>query len=554
MKKKLLVLIAMVTVLSMIALAGCGSSSSADPVKVPCENGVMIGQTADSVTSWKGIPFAKPPVGDLRWRAPEAPDPSDEEIECFEYGPSAIQYEWPSEPASSRERSEDCLSLNIWIPEGAQESKEPLPVMVFFHGGAYSWGGTGDPTYDGQDFLKDHQDVILVTCNYRLGIMAWPDFSKIPGGESYTDVNLGIRDQICALEWVQRNIGGFGGDKDNVTIFGESAGGFTTTALTISPAAKGLFKRAISESGIVDLKDRSAAQDFAEVVLEYSECKNMDDLLAISGEDWITIDEETWISDECCGAVADGEILPEWDDIDEAIQDAVDRGIVLVLGTNQDEWNYFREDSTGDTLEDRFDYWYTNDLIPYWDGVYKNNGKGAQKAMDKFYKYEEGLVPEEYADIKDAMIKSAFKTETWRYQHLDFADRYAKAGGDVYMYLWKVPSTKDEMYKSAVHAVELEYVFNHFDNDGYCGEVDKPSAQRIQEAWTNFAKSGDPSIGEAEWPKYDANDRNTMVINLDGWKAESDPSKTARELMQKIYPDRPVSYDGLYEYNLWPEE
>ncbi len=564
-KKRFLAAIIGMTMIATTLLSGCGQKETEslakeesivkeESVKVTCENGVMVGKTTNNVVSFKGVPFAKAPVGDLRWRAPEAPDKSDEEIECFDYGYSAIQYEWPSEPASSRERSEDCLTLNIWMPEKAKDSKEPLPVMVFFHGGAYAWGGTGDPTYDGQQFVEDHQDVIFVTCNYRLGVMAWADFSQIEGGEDYTDVNLGLRDNIASLEWIQKNIAAFGGNPDNVTIFGESAGAFTTTGLLISPAARGLFKRVIAESGVVDLKDRSAAVEFANVIADATGAKTMDDLLAITGDEFIEIDTEYWMSDECCGAVADGVILPKWDDIDEALAQAAEDGIELVIGTNKDEWNYFRDDQEGETEEDRFNCWYNNDLTPYWEGVYANSDAAGKEAMDAFYEYEEALVPEEYAGdetTKDALVKSAFKTETWRYQAIDFADRYANAGGDVYMYLWNVPSTDEAMYKSAVHAVELSYVFNTLDIAAHAGDMDIPTAKRVQESWVNFAKSANPSISDTVWEKYDTTNRNTMTINLDGWKLVSDPSKTARELMKTIYPDRPVSYDGLYEYNIW---
>ena len=156
--------------------------------------------------------------------------------------------------------------------------------------------------------------------------------------------------------------------------------------------------------------------------------------------------------------------------------------------------------------------------------------------------YAAGNVPEEYADNKaekEALAKSAFITETWRYEHFCFIDKFVDAGGDAYMYLWKVPSTMDSMYKSSVHAIELAYVFNNLDDGIYAGEVDEETAAKAQEAWINFAKSGNPSIEGAEWSSYDTSDRNTMVIKKDGWKLESDPSKTARELMERIYGDTP---------------
>ena len=150
----------------MFALTSYGNPSTQDkpaesaraeaPVKAVCENGIMLGKSVDGVISFKGIPYAKPPVGELRWKAPQAPDPCDEEIECFDFGYTALQYEWPSEPASYSPKSEDCLTLNIWESEGIIDSEEPKPVMVFFHGGAYGWGGTTDPMYDGQNFAKAH--------------------------------------------------------------------------------------------------------------------------------------------------------------------------------------------------------------------------------------------------------------------------------------------------------------------------------------------------------------------------------------------------------------
>lgn len=552
MKKKLFLTLLCVLALGMMLLiAGCGSSEEADSdaapasdgVKATCENGVMVGQTTDGVTSFKGVPYAKPPVDDLRWRAPQAPDPSSDEIECLDFGYTALQYEWPTEPASSFPKNEDCLTLNIWENESIMGSEEAKPVMVFFHGGAYGWGGTTDPMYDGQSFAAAHDDVILVTCNYRLGLMSWADFTKIEGGEDYKDINLGIRDHIAALQWIQKNIAAFGGDPDNVTIFGESAGGWSTTALTISPKAKGLFKRAIAESGGLPVRDREAAQEFADYIMEASGAKNMDDLLAISGDEWMALDAEKWIADECCGVVADGDVIPELDDMDDAIAKAAENGVQMIVGTNQDEWNYFEEDSEGETPEEKFASWVEG-MDAMYDEAYGDADEDGKAALEELIKYEEEQVPEEYADtkeVKEALAKSGFVSETWRYEIMNFADKFADAGGDIYTYLWKVPSTLDEMYKSSVHAVELAYVFNNKDAAIYAGEVDADTMARTQEAWTNFAKTGDPSIEGTEWSVYDSKDRNTMVIEKDGWKMESDPSKTPRELLTRAYGDEPYS-------------
>ena len=520
------------TAFAFTACGGAGQETgdSADPLKVTCNNGVMLGQEENGVVSYKGVPYAEPPVGDLRWKAPVAAADSDEEIECYEFGDTALQYEWPTEPASYSPKSEDCLTLNIWT--SSQQTDEPKSVMVWFHGGAYAWGGTTDPMYDGQNFVEAHPEIVLVTCNYRLGLMSWADFSDIPGGEEYTDVNLGIRDHICALEWIQNNIEGFGGDKNNVTIFGESAGGWSTTALVASPMAKGLFNKAIVESGGLVPKDRDAAKEFAKYIMEAAGAENMNDLLAIDGDKWMELDATEWIGDETCGVVIDGEVIPE--DFYGAIEDAAKSGVKLLLGTNADEWNYFQADSEGDTDAERFASWKEG-LDEYWDAYAEDNSEN----MDKLYDMLGAEVDKKFADytgdadVKDALIKSAFITETWRYEHIKLADAFSKAG-DAFMYYWDVPSTKDEYYKSACHAIELAYVLNNLEDDIYAGEVDADVAAKAQEAWVNFAKTGDPSIDGTAWDKYSQGDRNTMVIKKDGWETVKDPNPEVTEILTEM--------------------
>lgn len=518
------------------------SAAAKNPVRVACENGIMLGQNIDGVLSFKGIPFAKPPIDELRWKAPQAPESSDEEIECFDFGYTALQYEWPSEQASYSPKSEDCLTLNIWENDAIADSDDLKPVMVFFHGGAYGWGGTTDPIYNGQSFAKAHDDVILVTCNYRLGLMSFADFSQIEGGEDYTEINLALRDHIAALQWIQKNIRAFGGDPDNVTIFGESAGSWSVTALTISPKARGLFKRAIAQSGEVYARDRKEAQEYAEFIMESAGANNMEELLAVSGDEWMRLDEKYGIADENCYTVIDGDIIPE--DLNKAFEDAAKSDVQLLIGSNQDEWNYFKEDSAGETEEEKFNSWIMDMEEMYKDACDSVDEEG-KSAIEELIKYEEGLIPKEYAGdtkVKAALAKSGFVSETWRYEILDFADKFADAHGDIRVYLWAVPSTRDDMYKSAVHAVELAYVFNH-ENSMYAGEVDPDTAAKVQESWINFAKTGDPSIDGVVWKGYNTDTRDTMVIGLEKWECVSDPSKIARELLKKAYGDAP--------YHIW---
>ncbi|MBO6207744.1 MAG: carboxylesterase family protein, partial [Lachnospiraceae bacterium] len=412
-----------------------GRTQVKDPVKVVCENGIMLGQSEEGVISFKGVPFAKPPTGKLRWKAPQAPDPSGDEIRCYDFGYTALQSEWPSEPASYFPKNEDCLTLNIWENKRVIDSKEPKPVMVFFHGGAYGWGGTTDPMYNGQNFAKAHDDVILVTCNYRLGLMAFPDFSKIEGGGDYTDINLALRDQIAALQWIKKNIAGFGGNPDNVTIFGESAGSWSVTALAISPKARGLFRRVIAQSGEMVARDRKEAQKYADFVMKASGAKNMKELLAISGDEWMKLDSEKGIADECCFIVIDEDIIPK--DLDKAFEEAAKSGVQMIMGSNSDEWNYFKEDSEGDTEEEKLDAW-VKDMDAKYNEAFGDTDKEGKAALEELIRYEESIVPEEYAGnrkVKEALVKSGLVSEMWRYEILDFADRFADAGGDIRVYL-----------------------------------------------------------------------------------------------------------------------
>lgn len=541
MKKK--TLISLFCVLAMIAFTlftGCGSDGEGEEAAAPtetieatCNNGVMVGAVENGIASYKGIPYAQQPVDDLRWKAPLPAEDSDETIECFEFGHTACQYEWPTEPASYNPKGEDCLSLNIWT--STEETDKPKAVMFWVHGGSNAWGGTSDPIYDGQQLIEAHPDIVFVSANYRLGMYSWPDFSDVPGGEEYTDINLGLRDQICALEWVQKNIEQFGGDPENVTIFGESAGGGNVTALMVSPMAEGLFQKVIAESGVAGPSDRQEAKDFAQVIMDYGKCKTMDDVLAKSAEEWMKIDTETWISDESCGYVSDGVVVPTEDQWDAALQNAADRGIKLMSGSNAQEWNYFMVDSEGETDEEKFDSWYEG-VCYGWDEVYKASDENAA-LMDEFYEIKGEEVAEEYAKdekVKDALIKSDFRTASWRQSHINLSEKYSDCGGDTWLYYWDVPSTKEDYFKSACHAVELAYVLANPQDDIYSGEVDKATAKAAQEAWTNFAKTGDPSTSDVEWSQFNSTDRNTMVVSLDGWKVESDPLKRIREIMVEL--------------------
>nr|HRC89949.1 carboxylesterase family protein [Bacteroidales bacterium] len=223
----------------LLLSCSCGEKKISGQVKV--ENGIIQGIVADDLIIFKGVPFAEPPVGDLRWKAPQLVKNWEGIKQATQFAPAPMQV---GNPVPGK--SEDCLYLNIWTP--AKSTKEKLPVMVWIYGGGFSFGSTSDPVHNGEHLAR--KGVVVVSIAYRvgqLGFLAHPELSA--ENPNRVSGNYGLLDQIAGLQWVQRNISAFGGDPANVTIFGESAGAISVSMLCASPLAKGLFRRAISQSG-----------------------------------------------------------------------------------------------------------------------------------------------------------------------------------------------------------------------------------------------------------------------------------------------------------------
>ncbi|MBR1630052.1 MAG: carboxylesterase family protein, partial [Lachnospiraceae bacterium] len=256
-----------------------------DPaLAVKCKNGTFVGKKTENIIMYRGIPFVgKQPVGELRWKAPVDVVPDDGVYEAYYNAKSAIGNP-EFETGSLFDLSEDCLYLNIWKAADAGAAKKP--VMVWIHGGAFESGGTVDPMFDCHNFVKENPDVIVVTIAYRLGVLGFLHLSHLPDGGEYTDSqNLGLLDQKMALKWVHENIAGFGGDPDNVTIWGESAGGGSCTMLPLIEGTHAYFKRVIAESGSVN--QTRSLEEGIECTNEFMEalgCKTVADLLKVDGE------------------------------------------------------------------------------------------------------------------------------------------------------------------------------------------------------------------------------------------------------------------------------
>ena len=484
------------------------------PVK--CLNGTFLGKEKDNIISYKGIPFAKPPIKNLRWKPPLECDNSNDIFEAYSFQKSPIQVQVEGETASYGEIGEDCLYLNIWKNNDNIKNK---PVMVFIHGGDFGWGGTVDPLYDGHNYVKSHKDIIFVTITYRVSILGFLDLTQIKGGENYKESpNLGILDQIQSLRWINKNIENFGGDKNNVTLVGESAGGLSVTVLPLIKGTKGLFKRIISQSGsfawtikredgktlINYLKDEIKKQRKEELDVNY--------LINLSEEEIINLNEK--LNYYCSSPMRDGYIIP-FDCYGEIEKGAYD-GIDVMIGTNADELRYF-------IIEFGSYFLYKIVFNVMVENVlYYRIKKNGYEIYNEFKKYE-----------KDNCYEKLLTDIFFRVPALKIAQLHSKNNGNVYLYYWTYPSSIP--YFGACHAIELSYVLNNLQETELIGNqnINYKLAEVSQDMWANFAKNGNPSTKEYKWDKYDCKIDNFMVF---GKEIENKTNLFNKDRNELIFP------------------
>lgn len=518
------------------------SKETAEGLSVKVVNGTFKGTIEENgVYTWKGIPYAKAPVDELRWKAPEAVEADDGEYEAVKFGYSCPQYEWASEPASYNEISEDCLTLNVWAADIDTKDK---PVMIYFHGGGYAWGGTSDSLYNGKNFVKEYPDVIMVTANYRIGLFGFVDFSDVPGGEAYPDsTRLGILDQLQSIRWVKENIEAFGGDPDNITIFGESAGAGTISAILTMDFEEGLFQKAIIESGglsITNDKEGYETVGLTAALLEKTGAKSMEELAAIPSEEliemYITPDEEgNTLNDLVVMPMRDGKVIP----IDgyEAVKAGKNKGIDVIFGSNANEFNYWIEEVAMAFEEEDIDkateLFQEYCLDPKVEATISFFNDDEKADLEKYWE----ALPESMNHVEQ--YTEFINDIVFRVPSVKLAESHADAGGNSYVYYFGKESTNPGM--KACHASELAYVFYSPEETIFSGEVDVDLAKKMSNMWANFARTGDPSIDGFTWDKFDTDTRKTLVIGNDSsLKMEDDWLSE-----QRIYMENLVKYGNI---------
>jgi len=463
------------------------------PVK--CFNGTFLGKEEENIISYKGIPFAKPPIKNLRWKPPLDCDNSNDIFEAYYFQKSPIQIPTEGEESSYYEKGEDCLYLNIWKNNDNEKNK---PVIVFIHGGSFGWGGTVDPLYDMHNYVKSHKDIIFVSITYRLSILGFLDLTQIKGGENYKESpNLGLLDQIQGLKWIKQNIENFGGDKNNITILGESAGALSVTVLPLIKGTKGLFKRIISQSGsfiwtITREEGKSLTDRLkSEIKKQRKEELDMDYLLSLSEEEIINLNSKLNIY--CLPPMRDGYIIPE-DCFGEIEKGAYD-GLDIIIGTNADEVRYWIIEFGSYILYRILITLLLENILLY------RIEKNGLDIFNKFKKY-----------VKDNFSDNFLSDLFFRVPALKIAQLHSKNKGNVFLYYWTYPSSIPNL--GACHAVELSYIFNTLNYALIIGDknINYKLAEVSQNMWANFAKNGNPSTKDYKWEKYDCKNNYCMVL------------------------------------------
>lgn len=495
--------------------------------RVTTSDGDIGGKSVGELLTWRGIPYAAPPVGPLRLRAPQPVTPWDGVRDATEWGNASVQHKRGTmlSPGKYQPSSEDCLTLNVLAP--AKPSVTKRPVMVFIHGGAYTLGTSATPLYGGGSLVRrsldDSHGIVYVSINYRLGALGYLDLTQFSTPDRRFDANLGLRDQVAALEWVQRNIAEFGGDPDNVTIFGESAGGNAVTTLLATPAAEGLFHRAIAESsapGLVATHERATewAQEFVGFLREkdtgggsMADMLDRADVTSLGRAGTklaMTVLNRT-PGLHPFGPVVDGDYLPK-NPLD-AVEDGSAHQVPLIIGTNGREGTLFPKlldalptnPKRIDTMFELTDPSAKDRVVEAYPG-YPNESAAIDVGGD-FTFWKPSL------ELAEAHSR---RQPTFSYR-FDFAPRVMKWLG-----------------LDATHGFELFAVFGI--NDTLFGKMmTLPGGraafarvtEQVQSHWLNFARTGKPL---ETWPQYDEDARRTMIFDS-RTRVQRDPRRDRRE-------------------------
>ncbi len=479
------------------------------PAQVSTSLGKLQGAEDDGCVVFRGVPFAQPPVGELRWRPPEPCEPWDGVRDATEFSASAMQRQIPGDVGDligipSQTQSEDCLYLNVWTPACDERQR---PVMVWIHGGGNTVGSGTQPRIDGKR-LAMTGDVVVVTLNYRLGVFGW---MHAPTLGAYG--NEGLLDQTAALFWVRREIAAFGGDPNNVTVFGQSAGGFDIAHLMAMPAATGAFDKAIPMSGsliptITKVEARAIAEKFLLRFGGWDDPERMRRVDATDILDYQVALTGGGFGGARFGPVADGYSLGL--DAEARIGAGIQtKGMPLLLGHTKNEFNLFNSSSTGPVeMSD-------NDLLAAATAPF--GGMRAAEGVDRYQRARE--VRGEATD--NTAVWNAIMTDSmFRIPAVKTAEAQRRHTEGVWSYRFDYPSPAYEGRLGSCHSLDIPFIWGTYEAENmkrFCGDASPELvslSETMMQTYLAFAKTGNPNHERLpEWPTYDAGERAVMTLN-----------------------------------------
>lgn len=518
---------------------------------VATSDGKLEGTQEDGIVVFRGIPYAAPPVGERRWMPPQPVEPWDGTRSAKEFGPVCHQWMDAAHPLTEEfkqnrtlfdsimivpgPRSEDCLYLNVWTP-ALDDAKRP--VMFWIHGGGLENGAGSQPNYDGSSLAR-HKDVVVVTLNMRLGPFGYLRLKDVTQGRIPSTGNEGRMDEIAALAWVRRNIEAFGGNPDNVTIFGQSAGSIEVACLLAARPAKGLFHRAILHSTAThSASDVHRANRMATLFLENAGVSpdQPDSIRALTPEQLVhasaemlprMADEDPELGRMHFNPVIDGDFLPQRPY--DAIRDGAADDISIMIGTTLDENRIMLGSEPPIALDSASAEAECRNFL----------GDEAPRVMAEYTRLlERRGVPSTPTDVL-----SAIQTDRGlRQPAILLSEALHERGNPGFHYVFTYESPVLDGRLRAAHCLELGPLFGTHREPGVRefsgdGPVVEELSKRLQDAWTSFARTGDPSCESAgEWPPYGAA-RETMMIDTE-WSVEKAPYEEERQLWA-MFPGDP---------------
>jgi para-nitrobenzyl esterase len=524
-------------------MASSAAQNAASERIVETAHGKVRGLVANGLTSFKGVPYGASTAGANRFMPPVAPHAWSGVRDALSYGPSA-----PQNPSSMRGmvdpksafwaygdpdgiiESEDCLVLNVWTADASAGRKRP--VMVWLHGGGFVASSATPPMYDGSNLVR-RGDVVVVSVNHRLGALGYTHFAGIGGNDFSASSNVGMLDIVAALEWVRDNVANFGGDPNAVMIFGESGGGQKVSTLMAMPSAKGLFHRAVVQSGPgYRMNKASHADKVAEMLLtelglnrsQVREARNVptERIVAAQAAVQLKLGQRVPGFIQGFSPVVDGVTLPNHPF--DPTAPAISANVPLIIGYNRTEMTLF---VAGDPKAFSLDE----------DGLQRRAGRllgdNADRVIEVFRKEHPEATPSELMFL----IGTEYPTAAYSRK---IAERKAAAGAApayLYRFDWETPVSGGRM--KSPHALEIPFVFDNTGNRlAERLAPDRPDvkslAQDMSARWIAFASSGDPNIDRApRWTPYEASTRSTMTFNSE-CRVENDPNKADREVIDGI--------------------